>query len=131
MVRDLILGILGLIEKGKLEQASEGIERVYVDILRQDSTFFQAIPAGELTQKLLHEHNYTDGHLEILAELMNAEAELEFVRGKWKESLEFSQKSLVLFEFIDNEQKTYSTERLEKMDAIRNRIATLIGKHVE
>ena len=125
MVRDLIMGILGLIKKGEFKQASDGIERIYVDILRQDSGFFQTIPPEKLTQTLIQEHNYNNGHLEILAELLNAEAELDLAQVKKKEALGFSQKSLILFEFIDNEQKTYSTERLAKIEAIRKRILTL------
>jgi len=127
MVRDLIMGILGLIKKGELEQASEGIERIYLDVLKQDSGFFQNIPAKMLTDKLLHDHNYTNGHLEILAELFNIEAELGFAKGKIKDSLELSEKSLILFEFIDNEQKIYSSERIEKMDSIRKRNLILLN----
>lgn len=127
MVRDLIIGILGLIKKGEFELASQGIERIYVDILRQDSGFFMNIPAGEITNILLQEHNYTNGHLEILAELLNTQAELELAQGKRIESLEFSSKSLIIFEFLDNEQKTYSSERLDRMEAIRKRIRALNG----
>ncbi len=39
--------------------------------------------------------------------------------------LAFSEKSLILFEFIDIEYKTYSEERIRKMEAIRNRISDL------
>ena len=74
---------------------------------------------------LLHEHNYTNGHLEVLAELFNAEAELDLVQGGRKECLEYSKKALMLFQFIDNEQKTYSAERLNKIESIRKRIEVL------
>jgi hypothetical protein len=93
--------------------------------LNEDSAFFTAIPAGELTKTLLHKHNYTHGHLEILAWLFNTEAELELTRGNKEMSLDFFQKSLTLFEFIDNEQKTYSLEKNEKITSIKNRIKLL------
>ncbi|MGD0340890.1 MAG: hypothetical protein ABSA76_04175 [Bacteroidales bacterium] len=125
MVRELIMGILGLIKKGELDKADEGIEKIYAGFLREDSSFFIAIPKEELTQKLLRGHNYNNGHLEILAMLFYAEAELELDRGKKKESLEFSQKALILFEFIDNEQKTYSFENEEKISLLRKRIDSL------
>ncbi len=125
MIRELIMGILGLIKKGDLEKAGDQLDRLYYDFLKEDSAFFTAIPAGELTQKLLHEHNYTEGHLEILAWLFDTEAELNLVRGNKEMCLEFSRKSLKLFEFIDNEQKTYSAGRLGKMTSIRNRIKSL------
>jgi hypothetical protein len=122
MLGDLIAGILGLIRKGDLNRASEEIGRIYQDMLREDSSFFMKIPAEDLTAKLLSEHNYTNGHLEILAELFNAEAELEIARGNKEKCMELSRKSLILFEFIDNEQKIYSIERYSKMSRIRNRI---------
>lgn len=125
MVAKLIAGILGLIKKGEFSQASDAIERIYYDILREDSAFFRSIPENELTNKLLQEHNYTSGHLEILAELFNAEAELESARGNRSSSLEFSRKSLILFDFIDKEEKTYYPERAEKMALIKKRIETL------
>jgi hypothetical protein len=125
MIGDLIAGILGLIKKGEFNKASEQIGRIYYDMLKQDSSFFRNIPAGELTDKLLSEHNYTNGHLEILAELFNTEAELEIAQGNMAGSLEYSLKSFTLFKFIDTDQKTYSSERIKKMTSISDRIEML------
>lgn len=125
MIGDLIAGILGLIRKGSFDQASDELSRIYYDMLKQDSAFFREIPVEKLTDTLLKEHNYTNGHLEILAELFNAEALLDLARGNRKASLEFSAKSLALFEFIDREEKTLYPERIKKMNAIRERIARL------
>jgi hypothetical protein len=125
MIGDLIAGILGLIKKKNFNMASEQIGRIYYDMLKQDSSYFRNIPPGELTDKLVSEHNYTNGHLEILAELFNVEAELEMAQGNMPGSLEYSLKSLTLFKFIDTEQKTYSSERINKMSSIADRIKML------
>jgi hypothetical protein len=117
--------VLGLIKKGDLKKAADKLEGSYNTFLREDAAFFYNIPAGHLTETLLHEHNYTSGHLEILAELFNAEAELKLAQGDRPGSLEFSGKSLILFEFIDKENKTYSEERLRKMEDIKKRISEL------
>jgi hypothetical protein len=122
MIRDLIMGILGLIRKGDLEKAGDEIDRLYHNFLKEDSAFFTALSAKDLTTKLLKDHNYNYGHLEMLAWLFDAEAELELARGNEKLCVEFSQKELILFEFIDVEQKTYSLERAEKIEAIKKRI---------
>jgi hypothetical protein len=123
MLMKLIGEVLGLIRNGDLKKASEEIEKGYNTFLREDAVFFRNIPAKMLTGKLLREHNYTSGHLEILAELFNAEAELELAQGNKKESLGYSGKALLLFEFVDKEQKTYSQERLDKIDTIKRRIS--------
>lgn len=125
MIGDLIAGIIGLIRKGELDKASEALGNVYYQMLQQDSTFFGSIPAEKLTDTLLRQHNYTNGHLEILAELFNAEAELRLARGDKNGSLEYSEKSLILFEFVDREQKTFSFEKEEKVNSIRKRIESL------
>ena len=127
MFGELLRGIIGLIRKGEYNKASEQIGRVYYDILKEDASFFRTIPEEELTNKLLLEHNYTNGHLEILAELFNAEAELSLAQGNKSGSIEYSRKSLILFEFIDADQKIYSLERINKMESIRKRIDTLKG----
>jgi hypothetical protein len=125
MLGELIAGILGLIKKKDYNQASEKLGKIYYNMLKEDASFFRAIPEAELTRRLLQEHNYTNGHLEILAELFNAEAELELAQGNKAGSLEYSGKSLILFEFIDTGQKTYSLERINKIAAIKERIVTL------
>jgi hypothetical protein len=125
MMMKFIGELLRLIRKGELEKASEVLEEGYRRFLREDAIFFRNIPEERLTQILLQEHNYTSGHLEVLAELFNAEAELDLAQDNRKGSLEYSRKALLLFEFVDKEQKTYSAERLDKMKALRNRIEEL------
>jgi len=122
MLGDLLAAIFGLIKKGDYKKASEQLGKIYYDMLKEDAAFFRDIPSDNLTNKLLKEHNFTNGHLEILAELFNAEAELEFAKGEKTGSLEHYRKSLLLFEFIDLEQRTLYPERLGKMEAIRKRI---------
>jgi hypothetical protein len=125
MLGELIAGILGLIKKGDLIQAEEKLESIYYGMLREDSAFFRDIPEDELTNRLLHQHNYTNGHLEVLAELFNAEAELCLARNNKPGCLEYSKRSLRLFRFVDQEYRTYSQDRIDKMEEIRGRIKTL------
>jgi hypothetical protein len=126
MLGELIAGILGLVKKGEFEKASEKLENLYYQMLKKDSAFFREIPVDELTDTLLHMHDYTNGHLEVLAELFNAEAELCLAKGSRSESLKYSKKSLRLFEFIDAEYKTFSQERINKIEVIRARIKTIM-----
>jgi hypothetical protein len=125
MLGDLIAAVFGLVRKGDFQQATENLERIYYDMLKEDAAFFRSIPKEDLTHELLEKHDYTNGHLEILAELFNAEAELANAQGNPHSCLEYSEKSLLLFEFIDLQQKTLSLERLDKMTLIRDRITKL------
>ena len=125
MIGDLIAGILGLIKKGDFSRAAKELDDIYYQMLKEDSSTFRKIPPENLTDTLLHDHNYTNGHLEILAELFNAEAELRLAQGNKSGSLEYSKKSLILFEFLDREQKTFSFAREKKMKDIRERIEAI------
>jgi hypothetical protein len=122
MAARMLAAILGQIKGGDTLKASEDLENMYYDILKEDAAFFRDIPLDKLTEKLLTEHNYTNGHLEILAELFSAEAELCHAKKDQKGCIEYSRKSLKLFEFIDNELKTYSEERVGKMNGLKSRI---------
>jgi hypothetical protein len=121
----LLAGILGLIKKGEYEPAREQLQNLYYEMLQKDASFFAALPEAGLTHKLLEEHNYTNGHLEILAGLFNSQAELERAEENKTECIEYSKKSLLLFEFIDSEYRIYSVDRLNKIAEIKKRIEEL------
>jgi hypothetical protein len=123
MMGKFIGEVLGLIKRGDLKKASEELEKGYSTFLREDAALFRNIPEDKLTNTLLAEHNYTNGHLEILAELFYAEAELELAQGNNNGNREFSRKALLLYEFVDKEQKLYSQERLDKIDILKKRIS--------
>ncbi len=124
-IGELIRGIFGLIKDRKFDQARQKLDDLYYDALKEDAAFFSVISEDKITHKLLVDHNYTNGHLEILAGLFHAESELALATGLRSESLEYSRKALALLTFIDAEYKVYSQERLDQMELIRERIKNL------
>ncbi len=126
MLGELIRAILGLIVRGNYQQAEEKLNEAYLTFLRKDASFFHLIPLEKLTSTLLTEHNYTNGHLEILAELFHAEARLQDARGNLTESLTMYEKSLALFSFTDENIRTYSEDRIEKIEKIKSRISEIM-----
>lgn len=125
MMGDLIAALLGLIKKGDHEQAEKLLERGYYELLRRDASFFQLIPKEQLTNKLLRDHNFTNGHLAVLSELFFAEATLSEAQNKLNNSLSCYEKSLVLLEFLEQEDKTWSAKREERKSLLKERIAVL------
>jgi hypothetical protein len=125
MISDLIAGILGLIKKGDYQQASQSLDNAYNEYLKQDASFFRGLPKEDLTNRLLKDHNYNNGHLEILSELFNAQAELSDAQGNQIESINFYEKSLILLEFVTKESKSFSFEKQSKLLSIQNRISQL------
>jgi len=125
MLGDLIRALVGYIARGDYQQAREKLTEAYITFLRKDASFFINIPTGDLTTRLLAEHNYTNSHLEILAELFHAEAMLLEAEGKLADSLPFYEKALRLFTFTDETTRTYSDDRIRKIAQIRDRITDL------
>jgi hypothetical protein len=125
MIGELIAAILGNIKKGEYKQAEEAIENAYYEYLKEDAAFFRRIPAEDLTTKLIQKHNYTNGHLEILAELFFAEAEFSFAMENYTASMEYYQKSKILFGHVINESRAFSIEKDQKISLINDRIAKL------
>ncbi len=125
MMADLVAAILRLIRKGDFPQATQAIENAFYDFLKQDAAFFNRIPKEELTGTLLTEHNFTNGHLQILSELFYAQAELSVAQGKKADSVKFYEKSLILLDFIEKDSKTFSVGRQERISLIRNRLGLI------
>jgi hypothetical protein len=125
MLVDLMAYILGLIKKGDFQKATQSLENAYYDFLKQDAAFFHRIPKEDLTDKLLREHHFTNGHLEILSELFYAQAELSYAQGNQIRSFQFYEKALVLLDFIEKESKTFSVEKQSRISLIKDRIAKI------
>lgn len=125
MLAELVAGIFGLIKKGEFDKAAQSIDNAYRDLLKEDAAFFTSIPLNELTDVLIGEHNYTNGHLEILSELFYTQAELLFAQSKLGESINFYKKALKLFNFVIKQSGTFSIEKQSKIQYIENRIAEL------
>ncbi len=125
MIGDLIAAMLGLIKKGDLEQAEKMLERGYIELLRHDAAFFQIIPKEQLTNQLIEEHHYEHGHLTVLAELFFAEATLSETRQKLSYAQICYEKSLILLEFLEDEDKTWSAKREERITFLKNKILEL------
>jgi len=125
MMGDLIAGILGLIKNGKFEQAETALENAFHDFLKEDAAFFRGLPIDKLNEKLIEEHNYTNGHLEILAGLFFTEAELLFAKDQQKNSTEPYTKALLLYEFVFKSTKTFSFDAEDRISFIKNQLSCL------
>lgn len=125
MLGDLIAGILGLIRKGDFQQASQSIDNAYYNFLKEDAAYFRHIPREKLTEELIREHNYSNGHLEMLSELFFVEAELLYAKGNQDESIEFYEKVLILCEFVERESKLFSAAKQSRLSMIKSRINVL------
>lgn len=122
MLATLIAGILGLIKKGDLQQASIALDNAYMNFLKEDASLFRNIPRDELSEKLLREHNYTRDHLKILSELFYAEAELCLAEGDRDSSLDYFGKAYDLLGFVIKEASAFSLENQARLAEIQQKM---------
>lgn len=125
MIAELVAGILGLIKKGDFQTAQKNIDQAFYNYLQQDAGFFSSLPTQELTTTLLEEHNYSEGHLEILSELIYAQAELTKAQNH-SESLDWFEKALIIKEFLQTHSGAFSFEREARIELIQQRINELL-----
>jgi len=122
MIAEVIARILGLIKEGDPEQANLLLENAYRDFLKKDASFFRNIPKEKITDDLLTEHNYTNGHLKILSELFFAEGELNFAKGDMETSLNYYEKSLLILEFSEESSNSFSLSSEAKSNLLKEKI---------
>jgi hypothetical protein len=96
------------------------VGNAYYDFLKQDAAFFRNITTERLTEELLINHNYTNGHLELMSELFYAEAELAHKTGNMNDSLAFFQKTQLLLGFVIKNRKPILQKKKKRYSQLRN-----------
>ncbi len=122
MMGDLMAALMGKIRRKDFEKANDQLEESYTEFLKEDAAFFRSLPIEGMTDSLLNDHNYTHDHLQILAELFYAEAELQLARNKKNDAKLFFEKSLKLNEYLDLAYKTYDEARIKKIELLNQQI---------
>ncbi|RKE01998.1 hypothetical protein [Marinifilum flexuosum] len=122
MIGELIAQILGLLNKKNTKKASQILENAYRDFLKEDASFFRSLSKEKLTNSLLQEHNYTDEHLQVLAELFYAEAEIQNTKEQKALASEYYEKSLILFRFVVENSTNFSIRLEQRINLLEKKI---------
>ncbi len=128
MFGEMLKGILAMIRKKNYEEASEAIENAYKELLQKNSFEILKVSPENLLEVLQNEYNYEQQHLEIISGLLFAEAELDFAQNDLSKSLANFKKSLIILNYLDKEQKTYSLERQNRIAEVENRIEEIASQ---
>ena len=128
MFGEMLRGIMGMIRKKNYEEASDAIENAYKELLQKDSAEILKISPENLLKTLQYEYNYEQQHLEIISGLLFAEAELDLAKNDLSKSLTNFKKSLIILNYLDKEQKTFSFERQNRIAEIENRMEEIVSK---
>ncbi|MDR2928109.1 MAG: hypothetical protein LBV41_07930 [Cytophagaceae bacterium] len=125
MLGKFIAAIVSRITKGNYSEAQDLLTESYHTLLKEDAAKFTFIPKEELTVKLIEEHHFNNGHLEILAQLFNVEAQLKEAQQNYPLSIEFYEKSLLLHEFLEKKSQTFSLQRNTDIEHLKDKVLDL------
>lgn len=119
LIREFLAALARLLEKKEMTDRHEELKKLY-DQYIGPYTFYHLAPVEKVIETLGQEDEEKRFYkMEMLAELYLAEADMV---SKPEGDL-LLKKSFALFDFLDHCSKTYSIERLKKMDAIQQRLS--------
>lgn len=118
LIREFMAALQRLIEKKEVGQRQEEVRRLFTQYMG-DYAFFHIGSIDDVMQwfERYHEEERLD-RMSMLAELYYAEADTmsEPVRT------EVLDRAFMLFDFVDRHSRTYSPERLKKMNEITEKV---------
>ena len=118
LIREFMTALQRLIEKKEVGQRQEEVRRLFTQYMG-DYAFFHIGSIDDVMQwfERYHEEERLD-RMSMLAELYYAEADTmsEPVRT------EVLDRAFMLFDFVDRHSRTYSPERLKKMNEITEKV---------
>lgn len=112
--------LLGLKEDRKYHEAFQLIDEAMKDMLDTTADEWLLVPENKFID--VTSEKLTFDQQKVLSELLYENAELLYVKDEKNKSTEFYKRSRLLFEYINITEKTFSIERMNKI----NRIAEVL-----
>jgi len=114
--------LLGFREKGDSKGGMEVIDESLKDMCKMDSAEINAIPEKLLVEELCHRRKLMLDQIKFIAELLFQEGEFMEMGNRSREAITRYRKSILLLRHIDTVEKTYSLERMQRIEFLESRI---------
>ncbi len=114
--------LLGFREKGDSKGGMEVIDEALKDMVRMDSAEINTIPEKQLVEELCLTRKLLLEQIKFIAELLFREGEFMAMENRRAEAIKRYRKSSLLLRYIDEQEKTYSLERIQRMELLAERI---------
>lgn len=111
--------VMGFKEKGDYKSAMEIIEESSEKMLKEQLDFFEELPDENFTETLLEKGTENLEYLHIAAELLFHKADIQLKENNEEKAISNLKKSLMLFEYVQMNDTTYSLDRDFKMEIIK------------
>ncbi len=118
-IAKIISDILKLKELGKVDEGIVMTQETLESAFNLNIENILSIPLNNFVETLIKEKKYSSVHLNYLGDVLFAAAELYEQKGEMKTSKDLYQRVLVVFNYVDQTEKTFSLERNNKIEKIK------------
>ena len=106
----VLAAMLGLRDKGFPEEALRLADETYKDLLTIDLDSISSMPVNEFIE-IVRKNSYPTSYIEALAKITKETANCYTALGRIQERRIFSEKALLLYQLLNEKDKTFSFER--------------------
>lgn len=100
------------------EERIKIINEAYEEWLKTNPDFLRTLSPDNIVEVLVRGKGYNAEQIEFLAELMAEEGKAELDRGNITAGQDLLRKTLVLFDYVNDEQQLFSIERMQKIGEV-------------
>jgi len=115
----VLFDLLGLKNRGKISESIETTTRSLISELDIDLEKLVSIKRDELIDTLISQMRFNNGNLEILAEILMQTGDNFYEINNAHKGESFCQTSLLIYEYLEKSDNTYSFERKEKVEKLK------------
>jgi len=110
--------LMGFKEKGDFKGGLELLNETFSNMLHISSGDLNRISSDKLVSYLSDDLQFTLTQISLVAELLFEEAELYNQQTQQEDANTRYRKVLILYKYLSQEEKSYSMERVERMEMI-------------
>ncbi len=127
VLAQLLAYLLGLRGRGSASLSLEEIRQQYDDRLNLPIDLILDTPSEKIIELLTGKVKYMDRHLEKMGDVLNETGDLYSSAGDLKSSEDLWAKALVIYEHLQQTDKSFSMERMQKISLLQERINDQTG----
>ncbi|MFL5763777.1 MAG: hypothetical protein ACJ77K_07515 [Bacteroidia bacterium] len=114
--------ILKLRTEGKTDEAYALAKESLIEKFELDMENILALSLADFKNLVIESNRSNPVQLSYLADLLYTSATLSKEKGERGQALELFKRSLMIYEYLDKSQRTYSAERHEKINNIKKEL---------
>lgn len=104
------------------EEKIKIINEAYAHWLKTNPDYLRKLSPEDIVEVLVRGKGFTVEQMEFLAELMAEEGKAEAENGNTVIAADLWRKTLVLFDYVNEEQRLFSFERMGRIDDVKSRL---------